>query len=826
MRDAVRPDERRRKDVERRGPRPACRGASAGRSARRVSSGSFAKRLSGMCWNVRTAPAILSGSRRPRRRATTTATPRRPKGCRKSSWAFIGREDNRKAVTSPSRAGSATMDGLIVLQVRRPRSTRRASALWAEGAVPVTRAAGAHPRALQARTSRRSSGTRVSRLAPASRARVASPRRRAPGRAGRAVPSVPALREPRTTGAAEPGDAETVRRSGPGPPAGRALEALLAPPARPARSRPLSLTRGRPRVLGGGRALDVDLLLRRRVAPTADAGRPRWRPVLSDPHERNRFAASPRRSYRRRAHSGAAGRPAPRRRPPARGGSAPGFLDSAVDSAARDVLRDVLPAERRRAGDGSPEALAVAGLAATPAPAAGRRRPRAPRGVEPAASSIPCPRGRCARDPRRAARDRRGRVRPRVRASSPPRRTRSPRGDAGEVWEIARDGRPAAAGASSRTCRTRSSRGSARAASLSPAVRRSLEERHPTGVDLSPEETWTFLRRGAAPRRGGRRRAPPGRGRSSASRSASSRGEGGAGTPTPASRASASTRSWTSTGRSPWATRSCRPPSSRTSRRGRCRSSRSAANGCSSTASTSSRPAASSTGVRAGARRSASSCASRAASTPRAPARTVDGVAGEGWLEHAPRPPSRAQEIGAFTPPRGSTGILRPYQMRGVAWLRFLLSRGLGACLADDMGLGKTDPVPRDAPARRAGGGRAHRPVAPRLPDVRRGELGVRGRALRPVARGSRSTTAPGARAARVPPSPLLGTIDLLVTTYALAHRDRALLSEVDWEYLTLDEAQNVKNPAAAQSRAVRALCAPRGGPRSRARPSRTVSPS
>ena len=40
--------------------------------------------------------------------------------------------------------------------------------------------------------------------------------------------------------------------------------------------------------------------------------------------------------------------------------------------------------------------------------------------------------------------------------------------------------------------------------------------------------------------------------------------------------------------------------------------------------------------------------------------------------------------------PDGFSGTLRPYQARGVGWLRFLGQLGLGACLADDMGLGKT----------------------------------------------------------------------------------------------------------------------------------------
>src|SRR5207244_3868109 len=40
--------------------------------------------------------------------------------------------------------------------------------------------------------------------------------------------------------------------------------------------------------------------------------------------------------------------------------------------------------------------------------------------------------------------------------------------------------------------------------------------------------------------------------------------------------------------------------------------------------------------------------------------------------------------------PGAFAGELRPYQERGLAWLAFLSSVGLGACLADDMGLGKT----------------------------------------------------------------------------------------------------------------------------------------
>ncbi|MEL7408701.1 MAG: SNF2-related protein [Cyanobacteria bacterium J06558_2] len=44
----------------------------------------------------------------------------------------------------------------------------------------------------------------------------------------------------------------------------------------------------------------------------------------------------------------------------------------------------------------------------------------------------------------------------------------------------------------------------------------------------------------------------------------------------------------------------------------------------------------------------------------------------------------------------------------------------------------------------------------------------------------------------------------LIITSYALVHRDLKTLSEVDWQGVVLDEAQNIKNPAAKQSQAIR----------------------
>ncbi len=67
----------------------------------------------------------------------------------------------------------------------------------------------------------------------------------------------------------------------------------------------------------------------------------------------------------------------------------------------------------------------------------------------------------------------------------------------------------------------------------------------------------------------------------------------------------------------------------------------------------------------------------------------VTSVRADGWLGDLLDGAAERTLQPIATPP-GFTAELRPYQRRGVAWLAFLSSLGLGACLADDMGLGKT----------------------------------------------------------------------------------------------------------------------------------------
>jgi SNF2 family DNA or RNA helicase len=188
-------------------------------------------------------------------------------------------------------------------------------------------------------------------------------------------------------------------------------------------------------------------------------------------------------------------------------------------------------------------------------------------------------------------------------------------------------------------------------------------------------------------------------------------------------------------------------------------------------------------------------------------AELIEEVEGENWLGELLSPNAMREAVATFTAPEGLHGTLRPYQARGVAWLRFLLSRGLGACLADDMGLGKTVQFLATLLSAREAG-EAIRPALLICP------TSVAENWVREAARFAPSLTVTvhhgTGRAAGKKFEELIAVTDILVTTFPLAHRDRAMLSQVEWEYLTLDEAQNIKNPSTAQAKAIRAFKAKR----------------
>jgi SNF2 family DNA or RNA helicase len=152
--------------------------------------------------------------------------------------------------------------------------------------------------------------------------------------------------------------------------------------------------------------------------------------------------------------------------------------------------------------------------------------------------------------------------------------------------------------------------------------------------------------------------------------------------------------------------------------------------------------------------------------------------------------------------PAGFAGELRPYQERGLSWLSFLGDLGLGGVLADDMGLGKTIQLLSliASPGREPGAG----------PTLLICPMSLVGNWEREAARFT-----PGLRvhvhhgADRLDGDQLteaLAAADLVITSYGVATRDCAALGRLTWTRVVCDEAQNIKNHATKQARAVRAL--------------------
>ncbi|HXW82106.1 MAG TPA: DEAD/DEAH box helicase [Acidimicrobiales bacterium] len=166
--------------------------------------------------------------------------------------------------------------------------------------------------------------------------------------------------------------------------------------------------------------------------------------------------------------------------------------------------------------------------------------------------------------------------------------------------------------------------------------------------------------------------------------------------------------------------------------------------------------------------------------------------------------------------PRGFDGELRPYQQRAVAWMDLLERTGLGACLADDMGLGKTAMVlallmaerARSGPRQSDNGDQGRGPTLVVCPTSVVGNW--KREAERFVPELKVAVHHGTGRSRRGDFSKDVADADIVITTYSLVDRDRSTLGLVPWSRVVLDEAQNVKNPEAKQTRAVRSLKAPR----------------
>ncbi|MEW6039526.1 MAG: DEAD/DEAH box helicase [Pseudomonadota bacterium] len=151
--------------------------------------------------------------------------------------------------------------------------------------------------------------------------------------------------------------------------------------------------------------------------------------------------------------------------------------------------------------------------------------------------------------------------------------------------------------------------------------------------------------------------------------------------------------------------------------------------------------------------------------------------------------------------PPGLRAQLRDYQKRGVAWLAFLESLNLSGCLADDMGLGKTIQVIARLLHERSQGSRP----APTLLIAPTSVVGNWRKEIERFAPQLQTLVHHGAERCKEPQAFAATALDqdVVIVSYALALRDSALLSAVRWHRLVLDEAQNIKNPEAKQTKAI-----------------------
>lgn len=178
--------------------------------------------------------------------------------------------------------------------------------------------------------------------------------------------------------------------------------------------------------------------------------------------------------------------------------------------------------------------------------------------------------------------------------------------------------------------------------------------------------------------------------------------------------------------------------------------------------------------------------------------------------------------------PAEMEGILRPYQIKGFAWIHSLYKNRMGGCLADDMGLGKTvqtlthlwklkkESVPMHA--------------FNKTPEAKVVQLNLFEGAENKVATTTRTSLivmplslihnwvneirkfTPGLSTLQytgINRGLLLRKLeqyDIVLTTYGLIRNDLELFLKYHFFYIILDESQAIKNPASKISRAVRLL--------------------
>jgi len=168
--------------------------------------------------------------------------------------------------------------------------------------------------------------------------------------------------------------------------------------------------------------------------------------------------------------------------------------------------------------------------------------------------------------------------------------------------------------------------------------------------------------------------------------------------------------------------------------------------------------------------------------------------------------PSKLEPIA--NPPQ-LQGTLREYQKRGVSWIQYLEQLGLNGCLADDMGLGKSLQVIARLVTERDPENTGDSPL-PTLLIAPTSVVGNWQKEIEKFAPHLQSMIHHGSSRIQDEKEFQEAILkqDIAITSFTLARKDAKLLEAVSWQRIVLDEAQNIKNPKAAQTKAILKLSA------------------
>jgi SNF2 family DNA or RNA helicase len=161
------------------------------------------------------------------------------------------------------------------------------------------------------------------------------------------------------------------------------------------------------------------------------------------------------------------------------------------------------------------------------------------------------------------------------------------------------------------------------------------------------------------------------------------------------------------------------------------------------------------------------------------------------------------EEITDVPIPLSFYGTLRPYQKAGYNWFHFLRQYHLGGCLADDMGLGKT--VQTLALLQKI-------KEENQLLDIQHTSLIVMPTSLIYNWQNEAAKFAPQLKigihmgSMRHKNSQYIANYDVVLTTYGILRVDADLLKGYYFDYIILDESQNIKNATSKAFRAARTL--------------------